>query len=334
MIESILILTMKKFLKIIAIIVIIIVVGVIGLLVYVTQLLPNIDAPDDLEIELTPERIERGTYLATEIMGCVACHGQRDFSRFAGPIIVSTKGSGGEYWGENLNFPGKMYAPNITPFALGNWTDGEIFRAITSGVNKDGEALFPIMPYHQYGKLPKEDIYAVIAYLRQLEPIEKSFPKRELNFPLNIIVNLMPKKGQHQLKPDDQDIVKNGEYIITAAACFDCHTPMEKGRFVEHMAFAGGLEFPIPTGGIVRSANLTPDKETGIGNWTKEMFIARFKTYSDSSYTAQFIKQGDYNTYMPWEYYAHLKESDLAAIYSYLMALEPISNKVEKFSSN
>lgn len=325
---------MKKFLKILLIIVIVVVIGIAGLLVYVTQALPSIDAPEDLVVELTEERIERGTYLANEIMGCVACHGQRDFSKFAGPIIQSTVGSGGEYWGKNLNFPGKMYAPNITPSAIGDWSDGEIFRAITSGVDKDGNALFPIMPFHQYGKLPKEDIYAIIAYLRKLQPIEKTFPERELDFPLNIIVNLMPKEGSHHLQPNDQDLVKHGEYVISAAACFDCHTPMEKGRFIEDMAFAGGLEFPMPTGGIVRAANLTPDKKTGIGNWTKEMFVARFKAYSDSTYESKTINHGDFNTYMPWEYYANLKEKDLEAMFAYLMSLKPISNEVVKFTPN
>ena len=109
---------------------------------------------------------------------------------------------------------------------------------------------------------------------------------------------------------------------------------MEKGRFIEDMAFAGGLEFPMPTGGIVRAANLTPDKKTGIGNWTKKMFITRFKAYSDSTYKSKTVNHGDFNTYMPWEYYANLKEKDLEAMFAYLMSLKPISNEVVKFTAN
>lgn len=323
---------MKKFLKVILIILIIIVVAIGGILIYVTNFLPNIEAPEDLKVEMTHENIERGKYLANEVMGCVGCHAQRDYSRFAGPIIEETKGGGGELWDHKLNFPGTLYAPNITPTVLKDWTDGEIYRAITAGVDKNGKPLFPIMPYHQYGKLPKEDIYAVIAYIRQLKPLANTYPKRKLDFPLNILVHLMPAEGSHFLKPDSTNLVKLGEYMITAASCYDCHTPMEKGRFVENMAYAGGMEFPLPTGGIVRAANLTPDKETGLGNWSEEMFVNRFKAYADPGYVPHKVAPNEFNSYMPWDYYSHLKEHDLKAIYAYLQSLKPINHKVEKFT--
>ncbi len=326
---------MKKLVKVVLILLLFIVVAVGGLLLYVSVFLPNIEAPEDLKVETTPERIERGRYLANELMGCVGCHATRDYTKFAGPIIEETKGSGGEKWDHSTGFPGTLYAPNITPTRLKDWTDGEIFRAITAGVDKDGNALFPIMPYHQYGKLPKEDIYAVIAYLRTLKPTIDEYPDRELDFPLNLIVNTMPKKGTHHLVADQSDPVQYGEYLITAGACYDCHTQMdERGQFIAEMGFAGGMEFPMITGGIVRSANLTPDKETGIGNWTEEMFVKRFTMYADSAYVPQKVHQGKFNTYMPWEYYSKLKEQDLKAMYAYLMSLDPIQNEVVKFTAN
>jgi hypothetical protein len=167
-----------------------------------------------------------------------------------------------------------------------------------------------------------------------MKPVEKTFPERELNFPLNIIVNFMPKEGQHQLKPDDHDLVKHGEYVITAAACYDCHTPMEKGRFMEGMDYAGGFEFPLQTGGIVRASNITPHKETGIGRWTKEDFLNRFWAHSDSSYVPKKLENGEFSTYMPWDHYSKMEDRDLEAIYAYLMTLKPIENEVVKFSAN
>lgn len=323
---------MKKIFKIVVVILIVIIAGAGGMLLYVKTFLPNVGAAPDLNLKYTPEMIERGRYLAGSVMGCIDCHAQRDFSYFAGPVIESTRGQGGEFWDENLNFPGKMYAPNITPANLGTWTDGEIFRAITGGVDRDGNALFPIMPYHQYGKLPKEDIYAVIAYIRTLEPVEKDFPARELDFPLNFIVNLMPAKPTHHLESSSNDPVKRGEYLITAAACYDCHTPMEKGRYIEEMAYAGGADFRFANGDIVRAANITPDGETGIGNWTEEMFLSRFKAYADSAYVPKKATKGEFNTFMPWEYYSNLKEEDLKAMFAYLKSLEPMKNDVVKFS--
>ncbi len=324
---------MKKFLKITGIVVIIIIAGIGILLTYLKTALPDVGDAPDIKIEGTAEQIEHGRYLANEVMGCVGCHATRDYTKFAGPILEETKGSGGERWDHDMGFPGTLYAPNITPTFLHNWTDGEIFRAITSGVDKDGNALFPIMPYLQYGRLPKEDIYAVIAYLRTLDPTSTEFPARKLDFPVSLIVNTMPSKGKHDLIADKNDIIKYGEYLITAAACYDCHTKMDdKGAFIDGMGFAGGMEFPMVTGGTVRSANITPDKETGIGNWTKEAFINRFKIYSDSSYVTPIVNKNDFNTYMPWEYYSKLKTTDLEAMYSYLMSQKPIRNKVVKFT--
>jgi len=323
---------MKRLFKVILILAIILVVGIGGVYAYLVFFLPDIDAPKDLKVEITPAKVERGRYLANELMGCVGCHAVRDYSLFAGPIIEETKGSGGEHWDHSLGFPGDLYAPNITPTYLKDWTDGEIYRAITSGVDKDGNALFPIMPYEKYGHLPKEDIYAVIAYVRTLEPTTKDYPKRELDFPLNLIVNTIPSEPEHNLAPSN-DPVKQGEYIITAAACYDCHTMMnDKGQFNEEMAYAGGMEFKIPTGGTVRSANLTPDKETGIGLWTKDEFVQRFKMYADSAYVPEKISHGQFNTIMPWEYYSQLKVHDLESIYAYLQSLKPIKHEFEKFT--
>jgi hypothetical protein len=81
---------------------------------------------------------------------------------------------------------------------------------------------------------------------------------------------------------------------------------------------------------VVRSANITPDKETGIGTWNKEIFIKRFR---DSMLLAeQAVKPGDYNTVMPWTTYAGMNDTDLGAIYDYLTTLPAVNNKVEKFT--
>jgi len=88
----------------------------------------------------------------------------------------------------------------------------------------------------------------------------------------------------------------------------------------------------LPIHGVARSANITPDMETGIGSWTKEMFIDRFKSYADSA--GQNIPLGDevYQTAMPWTLLAGMSENDLGAIYEYLRTVKPLENKVEKFS--
>ncbi|WP_207533301.1 c-type cytochrome [Desertivirga arenae] len=321
---------MKKAGKIIiyAVIALVIVVG--GLLSYVKFGLPNVGKAPELKVELTPQRIARGKYLANNVTVCIDCHSTRDWSKLAGPLDSTGIGIGGEKFDDNVGFPGEVEVPNITPFNLKNWTDGELFRAITCGVKKDGSAIFPIMPYTSYSKMDKEDIYSIIAYIRTL-PSKVSKPnERKLDFPLNFLVNTMPVKTASQPVPAVSDQLAYGAYLVNSAACRDCHTQEEKGKFIEGMDFAGGRPFKIP-GATISSANITPDVESGIGKWTKEAFIARFKAF-EKSHELPKVKQGEFQTIMPWNMYAGMKTTDLEAIFAYLKTLKPVKNQVTKFA--
>lgn len=322
---------MKKILRIVLYIFIGVLLLVGGLLTYVKTALPNVGPAPEIKITSTPELIERGRYLAHSVNACMDCHSTRDWSKFAGPPDTTTWGKGGEAFDQRFGFPGAFYSKNITPAGIGSWTDGEVYRAITSGVSKDGSALFPVMPHPNYGKMATEDIYAIIAYLRTLKPIANEVPKSVPDFPMNFIINTIPSKPTPQPIPDQKDQIAYGQYLLNASACAECHTKQEKGKKIAGMDYAGGFEFPIATG-TVRSANITPDKETGIGDWSETAFINRFKMYADSSYTPAHIGAGEFNTIMPWTMYASMKREDLAAIYAYLKTVTPINNKVERFT--
>lgn len=324
---------MKKILKVFGIIVLIIFVAVTAIAVYAKFALPNIGPAPDLTIERTPERISRGEYLANSVAVCMDCHSIRDFSLYAGPIDKKTFGAGGEKFGKELGFPGNLYSKNITPYRLQHWTDGEIFRAITSGVSKNGQALFPLMPYQRYGEMDNEDIYAIIAYIRTLTPVKSEIPERELDFPLNFIVNTIPEKGESKSVPDMNNSTDYGKYLINAASCVECHSKSDKGELLEGTEFGGGGEFKS-RGGVVYSSNITPDKETGIGTWTKQAFIKRFKQYQDTTYHSPKLKQTDFNTPMPWIPYSTMTEKDLGAIYDYLQTVKPLKHSVKIFETS
>jgi len=98
------------------------------------------------------------------------------------------------------------------------------------------------------------------------------------------------------------------------------------------MYMAGGFEFPFPDSTEVRSPNLTPDKATGIGSWTAQQFIERFRFFSDSTFVPYTVKPGQFKTVMPWTFYAGMKEEDLRAIFAYLQSLPAVKNPVVKFS--
>jgi len=285
----------------------------------------------DIKVVATPERIEHGKYLATAVMVCMDCHSTRDWTKFSGPIAEGTFGKGGEKFDQSLGFPGVFYSRNITPAGIGNWTDGELFRTITTGVDKNGNSLFPVMPYHYYGQLDKEDIYDVIAFLRTLKPVENTIPASKADFPFSIIQHLIPQKANLQTKPAESDSIAYGKYVTTAAGCVECHTKDKKGQIIAGLEFGGGREFNLPSG-ILRTTNISPDV-TGIGSWTEEQFVKRFKQYQDTAYHTPTVKPTEFNTIMPWTMYSQMKESDLKAIYIYLRTVKKQQNTVIKFTA-
>jgi hypothetical protein len=103
--------------------------------------------------------IARGDYLAHHVALCMDCHSQRDYTQFSGPPKPGTEGIGGDFFNEKIDVPGVVYAKNITPDTvngIGKWTDDEIVRAITKGISKNGDTLFPLMPYPHYNTMSKD----------------------------------------------------------------------------------------------------------------------------------------------------------------------------------
>lgn len=317
---------MKKVLLTILIVVIVVVAAVAS---YVKFALPNVGPAPDLHIAITPERVQHGEYLANHVTLCMDCHSTRDWKKFSGPMIPGTNGKGGELFDAKLGFPGTFYSKNITPANLKDWTDGEIFRTITTGVDKFGNALFPVMPYHYYGRMDKEDIYDIIAYIRSLPPLQNQTPEHTLDFPMNFILNTIPEKASLTDKPSKSDTIQYGAYLVNAAACMECHTQVKKGQVIPELAFSGGRMFEMPNGKVY-SANITSDKATGIGGWTAEQFVQRFKAYADPANQPE-IDAKEVNTIMPWTMFAGMDTSDLRSIYSYLQTTKPINHKVEHF---
>jgi len=187
------------------------------------------------------------------------------------------------------------------------------------------------MPYENFGTMDPEDLNAIIAYIRTLKPIPNNVPVHSLDFPMNLIVRTIPQNGTPTKRPPETDTIAYGRYMVNAASCAACHTPMEKGNPVPGMDFAGGFEFKTPVG-TFRPANITPDNETGIGLWTEDAFIQRFKTYEKPESMKIKTKLGDFNTFMPVTQYAGMTVADLKAIYKYLRTVKPVHNKVNKFT--
>ena len=299
-----------------------------GLYLYYFVILPRDLPVPDLQIALTPERTARGDYLANAVFGCIYCHSERDWSLFGAPPKPGTLGKGGEVFDERVGISGRLISPNITPYHLGDWSDGEIYRAIVSGLHKDGYAFFPIMPYDVYLHLKTEDVYSIIAYLRTLEPIPPDSGGDHTGRWLSPIMQLIANTRTRPAEPwdvDPDDPVARGQYIALIAGCQYCHTPAdERMQSYEGMDFGGGLGM-WTNGELVYSANISADAETGIGNWTVGDFIARFRQFEGVRIP---VTETGYQTQHAWTEYAKLSDSDLADIYAHIMAQPPVRNEV------
>jgi mono/diheme cytochrome c family protein len=288
---------------------------------------PRVGPAPAVQVAGTPEQLARGEYLANHVTVCMDCHSRRDWSRYSGPPVPGTLGHGGEAFTRAMGFPGDLYVPNVTPAALGEWTDGEVLRAFTSGVARDGRALFPLMPYGVYRHLSRRDAEAILAYLRTLPRGGGAVPERSLDFPLDLIVRTMPQEASLRTDTPVAGTPAHGEYMATVAGCVECHTPVDRGTPLPGMTAAGGRPFEIPSGAVM-SANLTPDPLTGIGGWSKADFLARFRAFAGG---APAVAPEDDNTVMPWTMYAGMTDADLGAIYDFLRTLPPVRNAVERW---
>jgi mono/diheme cytochrome c family protein len=293
---------------------------------------PNVPDPVALRVPASPQKVARGAYLFDNVARCVDCHSTRDWSKYAAPIIPGTEGKGGEAFTHALmGVPGEFYARNITPTALSNWTDGEIARAITTGVNKHGEALFPVMPYRNYGELDPEDVNALVAYIRTLKPQPDQVPDRSFHFPMQFMVRTLPRPARLSERPDPSDRVSYGGYMARTAGCTECHaTRDETGAPRAGMEFAGGMEFHFPEGGLVRAPNITPDADTGIGTWSEAQFVTRFKIWEKVQDRVLPASQRSANTVMPWKQLGGMTRDDLSAIYAFLRDQKPVIHRVRK----
>jgi len=144
--------------------------------------------------------------------------------------------------------------------------------------------------------------------------------RRVLLFVMSAIAAACLQSGG--LHAEDAQIAR-GKYLVQFGGCNDCHT---SGYFLgkpDMARYLGGSDvgFDIPGLGVFVGANLTPDKETGLGNWTTEEIVVAIQTgvRPDGRLLAPI---------MPWRAFASLKKSDAVAIAAYLKSLPPVEHKV------
>jgi mono/diheme cytochrome c family protein len=260
--------------------------------------------------------LERGTYLVRGIAACGDCHTPRDTN---GHHIAAMEMAGG--YQMDLMPLGKPMTANITPdkeTGIGNWTDEQIITAIREGKRPDGTIIGPPMPIAFYRQMSDRDVQAIVAYLRALPPVRNAVAKSVYERPLPPTYG-PPVTSVPEVPASDK--VAYGAYLAGPLGhCMECHTPMDKGRLDMTRLGAGGREFKGEAGSILISANLTPDKTDGIGEWSdaavKNAITKNLKP--DGSPLVPF---------MPTEWFAKISDPDLDAIVAYLRTLKPVASR-------
>jgi mono/diheme cytochrome c family protein len=128
---------------------------------------------------------------------------------------------------------------------------------------------------------------------------------------------------------DDTDaLVARGTYLVNGpAACANCHTPRAPDfSMMPGMDFAGGFHLVDPAFDVY-TANITPDKETGIGDWTDEQIITAIREGKDNKGKIIFPP-------MPVPTYNNMSDDDVKAIVAFLHTLKPIHNEVPESKWN
>ncbi len=275
----------------------------------------------DRKFEATSARLERGRYLVDSVNGCFGCHTDQDWSKPGAPPVAGREGSGHVWADQDLPW---LVAPNITPdkeTGAGNWSDDTLARAIREGIGHDGRTLFPIMPYPHYRDMTDEDLASIIVYLRTVPAVRSQLPVTKIPFPLNYLMNNMPQPVTSQVAADLSTPEKRGAYLVSMAACSDCHTAQEKGQPIPGMEFAGGFRFHEPKGDVV-STNISPSG-SGIGYYNDGTFIQALRM---GKVGARPLRAS-----MPWYFFGKMTDSDLKSIFAYLKTVKPVKHQIDNF---
>ena len=227
-----------------------------------------------------------------------------------------------------------MYSTNITPdkeTGLGNWSDKEIADAMTKGIRPGGDLLVPAMPYEAYSGMARQDLEALIAYLRTLKPVHKETPRLKswVPFVRSLLVPLWLKLFGRFFTPPlkaPQNGIARGRYLTDhVSLCGDCHTPRNFIGVPKRALYLAGMKVG-PLGDEI--PNITPDARTGIGEWSREeiadLTLTGIRPNLDNVQgLMEEVIEGTSRGYK------NMTREDALAIADYLKSIRPIANKID-----
>jgi mono/diheme cytochrome c family protein len=258
------------------------------------------------------DEIARGEYVFHAAGGCT-CH-----TAEGGPVLAGGRGLATPF--------GVFYSSNITPDSetgIGRMSPADFIRAMREGIAPDGRDYFPVFPYTSFTGMSDADLIALRAYLFSLEPVKRENRPPDACPPFRWRISASLWKWAffepRRIEADPQRSAQwnRGRYLGEAVAhCGECHTPRNlAGALDRTRALTGSQDGP--EGEL--APNLTPDAETGLGNWSANDLIwllqTGFKPDGDDvqGLMSELIDAG----------YQHLTREDQAAIATWLSSMEP-----------
>lgn len=251
---------------------------------------------DPLTLPKDAASVARGEHLARAVTSCVLCHGDG----FAGKIYA------------DMGPVGLVAGPNLTRGKGGigaSLTDADWVRAIRHGVRRDGTSLI-IMPSEVFTHLSAEDLGSIIAYAKQLPPVDHEMPPTHLR-PLGrwlltrgkMQILVAPKTPRIELVPSVPRVPTKeyGKYLADIAGCHGCHG----------YGLSGGRVAGPP--GAPPASNLTPEN---LGEWTEEQFTRAVREGKDEH-------GGTLDELMPSQTFRAMTDEEVHALWLYVRSVPP-----------
>lgn len=263
--------------------------------------------------------ITRGRYVFALAGGC-GCHTAKEGPTNAG--------------GRPLKTPlGTFYGTNITPdstHGIGTWTEKQLIDGIRLGVRPDGSVMSPVMPYPAFSGMSDADVTALVTYLRTLPAVAKANQHHSLSIPfMEVGMRLWrwffftPTTAPLQSPVEG---IARGRYISDHLAhCQECHTPRTWSGTLDMSRYLAGN--PDGVDGEV-TPNITPDKDTGVGEWSEDDMVSLLKSgflpnMDNVQGLMALVIDG-----VPEGGYKDMTDEDALAVTRYLKSVPPVVHRV------
>ena len=244
--------------------------------------------------------IARGEHLARSRLGCADCHGPDLAGR---PVVES-------------DMFGHFIAPNLTRGEGGlgaQFTDADWIRSVRHGVKRDGRPVV-FMPSDEFSRLSEDDLAAVIAFVKQVPPVNGAQPASRLGPIARALVTFNPRvlpaaaidhTSPIPAAPMAEVSPRYGEYLASTSGCRGCHG-----------ADLAGAK-PMEPGGVP-PANLTPGGP--LATWSEADFVRALREGVRPDGSA-------ISPAMPWKAMGRMTDLELHAIFAYLKSIPPKAGK-------